>query len=1424
MSPESDLISATPGAFLLRWDVFLSFRGADTRDAITKGLHDCLQARGVRVFLDDVGLERGEEIKRGLMEAIDDSAAFIVIISQNYASSHWCLEELTKICDTSRLILPVFYRVDPSEVRHQSGPFGKSFESHEKRFEESEVLHWKKALKKVGGLAGFVFNHSEEDDLIRRLVQRVLKELSNTPLGVPEFAVGLDERVEKVMKVLQVQSNGVKVLGLYGMGGVGKTTLAKALFNALVKRFEHRCFISNVRQVSSKQDGLVSLQSKIIKDLFPGAGSPSISDVNVGTSAIKGIVSEKRVLLVLDDVDDVQQIDALIGKREWFYDGSCVIITTRDTQILPQSHVSELYEVRELNDSQGLELFSYHALRRNKPPENLLRLSKEIVSLTGQMPLALEVFGSFLFGKRRVEEWEDAVEKLRLIRPSHLQDVLKISYDALDEEEKCIFLDIACLFVQMGMKRDDVIDVLRGCGFRGELAITVLVQKCLMKITQENTLWMHDQIRDMGRQIVVDESLVDPGKRSRLWDRAEIMPVLKGHKGTRSVQGIVLDFEEERFPKSKDESVFWKKLQWRPSLTNISSYIKQCLKNNLEPQAEKNKEVILHTKSFEPMVNLRQLQINNLKLQGKFLPAELKWLQWQGCPLERMPLESLPRELAVLDLKNSKNMEALWGWNGYNKVPEKLMVLNLSHCIRLTAIPDLSGCECLLKIDLENCINLTNIHESIGSLSTLRSLNLTRCSSLINLPIDVSGLKQLESLFLSGCSEIKALPENIGILKSLKALHANDTAIAELPQSIFRLTKLERLVLEGCQNLRRLPSSLGLLCSLQELSLYNSGLEELPDSVGSLENLETLNLMWCKSLTVIPDSVGNLMSLTELLIDKTAIKELPTTVGFLSYLRELSVGNCVLLTQLPKSIKNLASVVDLQLDGTAVTNLPDEIGEMKLLRKLNLMNCKNLEYLPESIGHLASLTKLNMVNGNIKELPASIGWLENLVNLRLNKCRMLRKLPASIGNLKSLHHFFMEETAVSSLPESFGMLSSLRTLRMAKRPDLDSNANSFLAEPEENHNPFVLTSSFCNLTLLTELDARAWKISGKIPDEFEKLSLLETLKFGMNDFHSLPSSLKGLSILKVLSLPNCTQLKSLPSLPSSLIELNVQNCSSLETIHDMSNLESLQELNLTNCVKVGDIPGLESLKSLRRLYLSGCITCSSQIRKRLSKVALKNIRNLSMPGSRLPEWFSGETVSFSKPKNLDLKGVLVGVIISINHKIDMPNVKRDDMPGLVDVQANVLKGGKTLFSTVLNIRGVPRTDEEHIHLCRFHDYHQVVAFLKDSDTLCVSKRNPPFDKGLELKKCGVHLIFEGDDDYDGGEESLDKGLKSVSEKLANFFSTHEGDAGDAETVSTGIEDAGTGATSFLTTLKHKFILLIGLFFSLLYELGLLRRD
>lgn len=156
---SNSMPTTSMAALRLRWDVFLSFRGADTRGTITSSLYKSLDNQGVRVFLDDVGLDKGDAIDTGLFEAIEDSAASILLISPKYASSHWCLKEMARLCELGRLILPVFYEVDPSHVRRQKGPFEKDFDKHLSRYGEEIVEKWRKAMEKVGGKSGWVCNN-----------------------------------------------------------------------------------------------------------------------------------------------------------------------------------------------------------------------------------------------------------------------------------------------------------------------------------------------------------------------------------------------------------------------------------------------------------------------------------------------------------------------------------------------------------------------------------------------------------------------------------------------------------------------------------------------------------------------------------------------------------------------------------------------------------------------------------------------------------------------------------------------------------------------------------------------------------------------------------------------------------------------------------------------------------------------------------------------------------------------------------------------------------------------------------------------------------------------------------------------------------------------------------------------------------------
>ena len=144
------------------YDVFLSFRGEDSRAKFMSHLYYSLQNEGIHAFRDDNEIQRGDQISISLLRAIGQSRISIVVLSTNYANSRWCMLELEKIMEIGRtkglVVVPVFYEVDPSEVRRQKGPFGKAFEKLISKISvnESTKSNWKRDLFDIGGIAGFV--------------------------------------------------------------------------------------------------------------------------------------------------------------------------------------------------------------------------------------------------------------------------------------------------------------------------------------------------------------------------------------------------------------------------------------------------------------------------------------------------------------------------------------------------------------------------------------------------------------------------------------------------------------------------------------------------------------------------------------------------------------------------------------------------------------------------------------------------------------------------------------------------------------------------------------------------------------------------------------------------------------------------------------------------------------------------------------------------------------------------------------------------------------------------------------------------------------------------------------------------------------------------------------------------------------------
>jgi hypothetical protein len=159
---QTDGSSSSSSAMMtLKYDVFVSFRGEDTRNNFADHLFAAFQRKGIFAFRDDAKLQKGESIAPELLRAIEGSQIFIVVFSKNYASSTWCLRELESILHCSqvygRRVLPVFYDVDPSELRHQKGSYGEAFSKHEQRFQhDTQMVHrWREALTQTGNISGW---------------------------------------------------------------------------------------------------------------------------------------------------------------------------------------------------------------------------------------------------------------------------------------------------------------------------------------------------------------------------------------------------------------------------------------------------------------------------------------------------------------------------------------------------------------------------------------------------------------------------------------------------------------------------------------------------------------------------------------------------------------------------------------------------------------------------------------------------------------------------------------------------------------------------------------------------------------------------------------------------------------------------------------------------------------------------------------------------------------------------------------------------------------------------------------------------------------------------------------------------------------------------------------------------------------------
>ncbi|CAN1250855.1 Disease resistance protein L6 [Linum perenne] len=914
------------------YEVFLNFRGPDVRKSFADHLYNCLVRYKIRTFRDEEELQKGETIGPYLNQAIAESKIYIPIFTEGYASSKWCLQELAKMVNCwktggggkgQHIILPVFYFIDPRDVRHpDSGSYKEAFEQYQLKHDSETILEWKEALQEVGKMKGWhVTEQDGQGDVVGKIFTEVESHLRDNYTLVTDELVGIDFQVEEIMKLLNLDSTSEKIIGIHGMGGIGKTTLAKGVYNKVSTRFERCCFLENIRETLSKNDGAVTLQNKLISTILRKDSHQVVNISDLFSKHAFGLdyplkdyacLSGEFVRVAAGLPLALKVIGSLLFKRN---------------QIFWEEKLIEVKEI-PLTKVQEILKISYNELTPHEK-QIFLDIACLFIGVKKEVPMYM---------------WSDC----GVYSSSGIMTLVQRSLVRINDEKEF-------------WMHDQIRDLGRAIVREGN---TETPYKCsrIWSNTDAINMLKNREGTDSVEAFRVDmkgENLVLTSKEFKQFSRLRYLEVWNGR-----LRGNFKDV----LP-----NIRWLRLYRCDSLPSGLN-LKKLAILSLESCSVRDgwggwNQIKVLDMTTVPSVYFYRGSYNTSKLEAvaETSSGSLKRLAISSSSFHHV----FPSSLNYLDICYCMYTQRLPNIGNLTN----LIGLRLTD-VGIDKVPGLGELKLLETLTIESVPNLENL-DGLENLVLLKEMSLQGCSVLEKLP-SVAMLTKLHKLVIGTCPVLTEIYGVGELTESLSHLDINGCPSLK-GMTLHSVVKLETLALTAPGSTSIIPPSLSVFNQLRRLTISSMSLRRFPD-LSNMKHLRDLRIAYCHVLIEVP-GLDTLYSLEFLDIrDCRSLRALPDLSDLVN-LKNLDLTGCTQLDVI-RGLERLEALEILYMsDCESIKELPNLSG-LKNLRRLRLLNCGQLKEVNglEELESLELFQKDKSLKAKYVMKHSKVSWWDRLVH------------------------------------------------------------------------------------------------------------------------------------------------------------------------------------------------------------------------------------------------------------------------------------------------------------------------------------------------------------------------------------------------------------------------------------------------------------